>query len=52
VNYLRILGLDRSIVPAVIARAEWDAWTESLRSGEREGAFILWRLDAAGRRPT
>lgn len=47
-SYLRIVGLDHSVIPEEVARAEWDAWDDALRSGEREGAFILWRLDAHG----
>lgn len=37
------IGLDRREMTAVEARAWFDFAPEQLRTGEREGSFILWK---------
>lgn len=46
--YKVTLGFEHDVIPAALARAQWDLTPEGMRSGEREGAFILWSPDANG----
>lgn len=46
--YLVRHGLDTAEVAEDVARDQWDQTPEDLRSGEREGSFILWARTAHG----
>lgn len=48
--YRVTLGFDHDVIPAPLARAQWDLTPENMRTGEREGAFILYQSDPNGRR--
>lgn len=49
-RYRVTCGLESDEMSDLLARALWDAHPEGLRSGEREGAFILWRANERGMR--
>lgn len=49
-RYRLTLGYQTAVVDADLARTAYDAHPADLRSGERDGAFILWSLDHLGRR--
>jgi hypothetical protein len=48
VNYSVSLCGERDIIPAHLARAVWDVTPDDLRTGSRDGAFILWDEDERG----
>lgn len=41
-HYRVVAGLEHETIPAEIARVCWDATPAEMRSGDRQGAFILW----------
>lgn len=49
-SYRVTLGRMQDVLADEEARAMWDATPEGLRTGRRDGAFILWDLDELGRR--
>jgi len=46
--YRVTIGLDTDTIDDSHARLLWDLADDEMRSGSREGAFILWRLNANG----
>ena len=46
--YQVTLGLEATHVSERVARALWDLMPEDLRTGEREGSFIIWQRDERG----
>jgi hypothetical protein len=50
VRYRVTAGVETAVIGAELARAAFDAHPKQLRSGKRDGAFILWDLDELGRR--
>lgn len=50
VRYRVTAGLETAVLAAELARMAFDAHPDHLRSGSRDGAFILWHLDELGRR--
>jgi hypothetical protein len=46
--YRVTLGLEATHVSDRAARALYDLMPEDLRTGDREGSFIIWQRDAKG----
>jgi hypothetical protein len=48
-RYQVSVGDERDEMTAAEARAAWDETPDEQRTGDREGAFILWDIDYLGR---
>ena len=46
--YRVTLGFEATHVSGRSARAVWDLMPDDLRTGDREGAFIIWQRDPRG----
>ena len=46
--YRVTLGLEATHVSDRAARALWDLMPDELRTGDREGSFIIWQRDRRG----
>lgn len=46
--YRVTIGLDHDEIDDSHARLLWDLADEGMRTGDREGAFILWHLNESG----
>lgn len=47
-RYRVVYGPHRIELTATEARTDWDRWPTRLRSGVRDGAFILWSVNELG----